>query len=228
MRRALQPLFVRVEPSLASAYRFLSQPPAPNLWGDRDVEHSWVAAHIPLGPGSGLDFGSGNTNLSLVAVRRGLHMLATDRIAAPWSFEHPDFMFVQGDAFALGLAPRSLDLIINCSTVEHLGLGRYGDPLDTDADLDGMQRLRDLLSPSGVMLLTIPVGVDTVMPKLHRIYGRQRLPRLLAGFSIAHCEFWVKNQANRWSLADEQAALSLPPTLHSYALGCFVLRSAPE
>src|SRR5438876_1976195 len=153
MRNPLQPFFARLEPSLASVYRILSQPPEPNLLGDRDIEHSWVAAHIPEGPGEGLDFGSGDTYLSLIAVRRGFDMLVTDRNPARWSFEHPAFRFVQADALTLGLRPASFDLVINCSTVEHLGLGRYGDALEPDADLEGMRRLRELLKPSGAMLL---------------------------------------------------------------------------
>src|SRR5215470_11698347 len=121
MRRVLQPLFARLEPTLSSAYRYLNEPPKPNLRGDRDVEHSWVAANVPEGPDSGLDFGSGPSHLGLVAVRRGFHMLVTDRMPIDWPFEHPEFKFVRGDALALNIPNNSLDLIINCSTIEHLG-----------------------------------------------------------------------------------------------------------
>ena len=150
----LQPLFARLEPSLASIYRQLSQPPAPNLWGDRDIEHYWVAAYVPDGPGEGLDFGSGDSHLSLVAARRGFRMLASDLNPVQSAFQHPAVRFVQADALALPPPPQSFDLILNCSTIEHLGLGRYGDRVDPDADLKGMSRLHDLLKPTGIMLLT--------------------------------------------------------------------------
>lgn len=216
-------LFTRLEPSLVSLYRQLSQAPAPNLWGDRDIEHSWIAANIPVGPGRGLDFGSGDTHLSLVAVRRGFRMTVCDRNPIRWPFEHPDFMFVQSDALELSLPQNSLDLIVNCSTIEHLGLGRYGDAHDSAADLDGMRRLRELLNTTGVMLLTVPVGQDRVYQYLHRIYGRVRLPLLLEGYAVQEREYWTKNAANRWALASEDAALDWVSTDYVYALGCFVL-----
>ncbi len=203
----LQPLFARLEPSLASIYRQLSQPPAPNLWGDRDIEHSWVAAYVPDGPGEGLDFGSGDSHLSLVAARRGFRMLASDLNPVQWSFQHPSVRFVQADALALPLPPQSFDLILNCSTIEHLGLGRYGDRVDPDADLKGMSRLHDLLKPTGIMLLTTPVGIDTVYSPLHRIYGHARLPRLLGHFSVTRNKYCAKKSDNVWSLVDENTAL---------------------
>lgn len=153
-------------------------------------------------------------------------MIVTDRSSIQWPFEHADFRFIQGDAVQLEVPNKSLDLIINCSTIEHLGLERYGDAGDVQADLKGMRRLRTFLKPSGVMLLTIPVGVDEVYPRLHRIYGRTRLPLLLNGFEIREQEFWSKNEANRWTLDSEDAVLTRPSTEHYYSLGCFVLSRA--
>ena len=227
IRGIVQPALARLEPWLARTYNSYRQPPPPNLWGDRHVEHAFVAAHTPPGPGQGLDFGSGDSNLALVAVERGLRMMATDRTPVRFPFEHPGFTFVQADAFDLNIAAASLDLIINCSTIEHLGLGRYGDPLDPDGDLEGMRRLRGLLKTSGVMVLSTPVGIDAVHAPLHRVYGRSRLPRLLDGWTATTREFWVKNAANRWTLAMEDEALSWRSRPHSYALGCFVLAPAP-
>ncbi len=219
----LRPIIAQIEPTLTAVYRYVSQPPTPNLRGDRDIEHSWIAARMPEGPGQGLDFGSGDSHLSLVAIRRGFQMTAADRSYIDWPFEHPAFTFVQGDALARGLPAQSFGLIINCSTIEHLGLGRYGDRYDAQADLDGMRQLRSLLKTDGVLLMTVPVGIDAVYPRVHRVYGRTRLPLLLEGFVIREREFWTKNDQNRWNLASEDAALNWASTDYAYALGCFVL-----
>jgi hypothetical protein len=197
--------------------------PPPNLQGDRDIEHSWVAANLPDGSGLGLDFGSGDTNLALIAARRGFLMVATDRSAVNWWFEYPGFSFRRADALEIAFLQESLALVINCSTIEHLGLGRYGDRLDSEADLKGMEHLRSLLAPEGIMLLTIPVGMDSVYPRLHRVYGRTRLPLLLDGYAKVREEYWIKNADNRWVLVSEDRALTQPTTSHSYGLGCFVL-----
>lgn len=78
--------------------------------------------------------------------------------------------------------PRRFDAAISISSIEHDGLGRYGDPLNPDGDLQAMQRFRELLEPGGTLFLSVPVGPDAVVWNAHRIYGPRRLPRLFAGW----------------------------------------------
>ena len=71
------------------------------------------------------------------------------------------------------------DCILNISSVEHDGLGRYGDPINPDGDLETMNLLRSYLKLNGLMFLTVPVGNDSIIFNHHRIYGKHRLPKLL-------------------------------------------------
>jgi len=203
-----------------------------NLLGDRDVEWSFVAAHLPPGPGHAFDFGSGPSYVSLVAAQRGFQVVALDleRRAFPWS--HPQVQFVWGDLLELELPANHFDVVINCSTVEHVGLaGRFGisDPRP-EGDLESMARLFDLLKPGGIMLLTIPCGRDAVFAPLHRVYGVNRLPRLVQGYEMVRSSFWIKEEENRWIPSNRQTALGYEayadlanPSNCTYALGCFVL-----
>ena len=195
------------------------------LRGDRDVEWSWVVGKMPPGPGAALDLGCASTWMGLAATRRGYDVTAIDLKPARWLYTHPGLRFVQGDLLKLDLAPASFNLIINCSTVEHIGLEeRHGSPERPDGDLEAMARLRELTKPGGTMLLTIPVGVDEVVFPLHRIYGRERLPRLLAGWDVEEREFWVKNERNQWQRCAGDEALDQRAQHGVFALGCFVLR----
>jgi hypothetical protein len=141
--------------------------------------------------------------------------------------------FVQGDILKLPLPKEHFDLVINCSTVEHVGLvGRYDITEScSDGDLEAMARLRELMKASSIMLLTIPVGQDAVFAPLCRVYGEKRLPSLLDGYIVEKEVFWVKDQKNHWALCDKETALtfkasasSWDPLQNVYALGCFVLR----
>jgi SAM-dependent methyltransferase len=203
-------------------------PRAVTLAGDRHVEWSWVAAQLPDGSGTALDFGARGSSLALVAAQRGLDVTAIDLKPARWHFEHPRIRFVHGDLLDLELDAGSFDVVLNCSTVEHVGLaGRYGVTRElSDGDLAAMGRLRELMRPGGVMLLTIPVGKDAVAAPLHRVYGEQRLPRLLEGLAVERQEFWVKAGDDRWQIRDRDRALAFaaPDPRTMYALGCFVLR----
>jgi len=206
----------------------------PNLLGDRDIEWSWVSAHIPSGPGEALDFGPGGSHLGLIAAQRGFEVTAIDLEPVHWYYVHQKLHFVQGDILKVDLPAKHFDLVINCSTVEHVGLaGRYGVTKSRpDGDLEAMARLKDLMKPGGVMLLTIPVGQDAVFVPLSRVYGARRLPQLLNGYRVEEDVFWVKDAENRWVLCDRDTALnfkasagSWDPLQNIYALGCFVLKN---
>jgi SAM-dependent methyltransferase len=196
------------------------------LTGDRDVEWSWIASQMPSGPGEALDFGSGGGRTGIVAVQRGFNVTAVDLEWTSWPYSHPRLRFVQGDILKLSLPEEHFDLVINCSTVEHVGLpGRYGvREHRRDGDLEAMGRLRSLMKPGAVMLLTIPVGRDAVFVSFHRVYGAKRLPALLEGYAVEGEEYWVKNSRNTWVLSDKCGALAREAGRRLYALGCFVLR----
>jgi SAM-dependent methyltransferase len=203
-----------------------------NLLGDRDIEWSWVASQMPAGPGNALDFGNGGSHLGLIATQRGFTVTAVDLGAVQWPYMHPQLRFVQGDILKLSLPVGHFDLVINCSTVEHVGLvGRYGVSDDRpDGDTEAMARLKELMKPGGVMLLTIPLGQDAAFAPLCRVYGAQRLPRLLDGYAVEKETYWVKDGANRWVICDQATALDFKASAGSwdalqnvYALGCFVL-----
>jgi hypothetical protein len=68
------------------------------------------------------------------------------------------------------------------SSFEHDGLGRYGDPLDQYGDLRAMEETHSLLVGGGILFLGVPLGLDTLVWNLHRIYGKLRLPLLLKGW----------------------------------------------
>ena len=210
---------------LAKLYDKLSEPPAPNLKGDRDVEYSWVAAHLPHGPGVALDFGCGPSYLGLVAARKGYQVTCVDLLPVRWYYEYPNLEFLQGDVRELSLRSEHYDLIINCSSIEHVGLaGRYGEQrAQEQADIETSALLRHLLKPGKPMLLTVPVGKDQVFPPLHRVYGENRLPMLLSGWEVASKEFWVKNNSNCWVSVLEKEALNYQASEYHYGLGLFVL-----
>jgi hypothetical protein len=75
------------------------------------------------------------------------------------------------------------DVAISFSSFEHDGLGRYGDPLNPNGDLEAMQVARDFLKNDGFMLFGVPQGEDCLVWNAHRIYGKNRLPLLLEGWS---------------------------------------------
>lgn len=80
--------------------------------------------------------------------------------------------------------PRKFDIILSISSIEHDGLGRYGDPVNPTADLEFMAMAKDkLLKEDGAMILAVPIGRDCLYWNANRVYGRLRLPLLLKGWN---------------------------------------------
>ncbi|KAJ8600231.1 hypothetical protein CTAYLR_001963 [Chrysophaeum taylorii] len=93
------------------------------------------------------------------------------------TFDHPMMRTVR----VVDFSPEKYDVILSASSLDHDGLGRYGDPIAPDGDLLSMDQYRPL---ANLTLLTVPVGPDLLAFNLMRIYGATRLPLLLAGYDL--------------------------------------------
>ena len=67
------------------------------------------------------------------------------------------------------------DVIISYSSIEHSGLGRYGDPLNPNGDIETMEQIYKSLNDGGLCFVGFPVGKDYLVWNAHRIYGEIRL-----------------------------------------------------
>jgi hypothetical protein len=86
------------------------------------------------------------------------------------------------------------DCIVTFSSIEHSGLGRYGDPLDPDGDIETMKAIRDNLKSNGLLIWGAPVGHDALVWNVHRIYGKIRIPLLFKDFEEIE---WVSCNKNK-------------------------------
>lgn len=171
-----------------------------------------------------LDFGSGNGMMALGAWFAGNDVVAVDLESEQYPFHPHRIEYVRGDVNQLRFEPHSFDQIINCSSVEHVGLvGRYGSADEPDGDLRAMEKLARALKPEGTMVLTIPVGVDAIHAPLHRIYGDVRLPRLLEHWEIREEHYWGKPTSDRFEPVTREQALAEVGSRSYYALGLYVV-----
>jgi SAM-dependent methyltransferase len=212
--------------AIQASNKIASSRGSPTLHGERWVEWSFTMARLAEGPGTTLDFGADVGFLSLAAAQRGHEVIALDRLPSALEYEHERVTHVEADILDRPLSERRFDQIVNCSSVEHVGLsGRYRSTEDMDGDLKAMAHMRVLLAPEGRMILTIPVGQDAICRPQHRIYGEQRLPRLLEGYRSEEEQYWHKPpKGDRWVQTDRSTALAVEGSATYYALGLLVLR----
>jgi hypothetical protein len=76
------------------------------------------------------------------------------------------------------------------------------------------------------MSFVAPVGQDAVFAPLHRVYGEQRLPRLVGDLEIVEESYRAKVDGPRWQPVDRATALAERGSPSYYAIGLFLLRRA--
>jgi SAM-dependent methyltransferase len=143
---------------------------------------------------------------SLVAL--SLAMLGYDVTAIdlrPYPFEHPKLRSVTGPVEDWDERPETFDAIVCLSTIEHVGLGAYGeDATDDRADIAAMKRMRELLKPGGLLVLTTRFGTAGE-DEFQRTYDRPRLEELLEGWQVEELTILRRDGDTSWSLADGSA-----------------------
>ncbi len=119
------------------------------------------------------------------------------------------------DLKKLPFADHSIESLSCMHTVEHIGLGRYGDELDPDGDLKAMEELKRVIKPGGSILFVTPVGKPRVEFNAHRIYSYEQIlgyfsPLTLKEFSLIPDTGGLIERADPALVKDQL-----------YACGCF-------
>lgn len=84
----------------------------------------------------------------------------------------PGMEFVKADAANMDLyAPGSVDSLSSLHVAEHIGLGRYGDPIDPDGCFIFMRNLSQILKVGGRLYFSVPIGAERLHFNAHRVFS---------------------------------------------------------
>ncbi len=78
---------------------------------------------------------------------------------------------IAGSVTSLPFADASLASLSCLHVIEHIGLGRYGDPLDPNGSLRAALELVRVLAPGGTLYLSVPIGRERVCFNAHRVFS---------------------------------------------------------
>jgi Caenorhabditis protein of unknown function, DUF268. len=105
---------------------------------------------------------------------------------------------------------------ISCMhTIEHIGLGRYGDELDVNGDIKAIAELIRVTRKGGDILFVTPVGRPVIQFNAHRIYSYEQIIEYFRGCAL-----------QEFALVPDAGGLISPadPALvkeQEYGCGCF-------
>ena len=80
-----------------------------------------------------------------------------------------------------GFATGSVDSLSCLHTIEHVGLGRYGDPVDPEGWVVAVRELARILAPGGRLYLGTPIGRERVCFNSERVFSPKTILEALSG-----------------------------------------------
>jgi len=122
------------------------------------------------------------------------------------------------DLYDLSFESNSISSLSCMHVVEHIGLGRYGDPLDYDGDLKAIKELKRVLKPNGNLLFVVPIGKPKIMFNAHRIYGYDQILQYFGDLQLV--EFSLIPD-NGFEVGIQKNATKEMADIQEYGCGCF-------
>ncbi len=128
---------------------------------------------------------------------------------------------VAGNIVALPFEDDSVRSISCMHVVEHIGLGRYGDPVDPAGDLKAISELVRVLAVDGNLLFVVPVGKPKVMFNAHRVYAYEQIMAYFAALNLVSFALISEHQEDGGL---NFAATGKDVAGQNYGCGCFWFR----
>jgi hypothetical protein len=84
---------------------------------------------------------------------------------------HPNIEFHQADVMLWDVGNEITDSLSCLHTIEHFGLGRYGDSINPRGHITGLENLVKMLAPNGTIYISFPIGnTNEVHFNAHRVF----------------------------------------------------------
>lgn len=124
----------------------------------------------------------------------------------------------KGDLNALPFENESIYSISCMHTIEHIGLGRYGDNIDYDGDLKAINELKRVVKKGGNLLFVTPVGEPKIQYNAHRVYSYKQILSYFNGFDLKEFSLIPDNEEQGGIISDAKPEMT---DAQNYGCGCF-------
>lgn len=102
-------------------------------------------------------------------------------------------------------------------TIEHIGLGRYGDPIDPNGDRRALSELQRVVAEGGSLLIVVPIGKPRIQYNSHRIYDPEMIKEMLPDLQL-HTWSLLPDDSTDGLIEDPSRDFALQ---QRYGCGCF-------
>jgi SAM-dependent methyltransferase len=165
-----------------------------DIWAFRKVLESGAPEHVDVG--SKIDyvgFLTAVTKVTFIDIRP-LHADLANLTCKP------------GSILSMPFPDDSVPSLSCLHVAEHVGLGRYGDPLDPLGTVKACRELARVLAPGGNLYFGIPVGKPRVCFNAHRIHSCEQILVCFEGLRLV--EFSFVDDAGRFIVDADRTSAS--------------------
>lgn len=100
----------------------------------------------------------------------------------PLSLQLDTINFLEGSILNLPFSDNSINSLSSLCVIEHIGLGRYGDPLDPSGSEKAFKEITRVLNIGGDFYMSVPIEeVNKVYFNAHRAFNEEYLLKQLLG-----------------------------------------------
>jgi len=142
------------------------------LWALKKIEKLNPKKHVDVG--SQLNFG---LTLSLTIP---VEFIDLRKLNISW----PNYTMLVGSILNLPYEKNSLESLSCMHVIEHIGLGRYGDPLDPNGSIEAAKELSRVVKQGGSLLLTTPIGKSKIAFNSHRIHTTVEIIKMFSTLKL--------------------------------------------
>lgn len=142
---------------------------------------AWLARKIAARlPGLHVDIGSSVLTISVLSA----HATTVFMDYRSLKVKLPNLHSIAGSVVHLPFARQGIDSLSCMHVLEHIGLGRYGDPIDPEGSRKAATELASVVGPGGRLYLTVPVGRSRVCFNAHRVFPPQEILDMFPGLRL--------------------------------------------
>ena len=109
-------------------------------------------------------------------------------------------------------------------TIEHFGLGRYGDPVNPNGYRKGIEGLTKLVADNGMFYISVPVGSARVEFNANRVFDPIHIIECVEQYSFNISHFYLVEPNGRVNSSENYQELINIAAKKDYSLGIFVFK----
>jgi SAM-dependent methyltransferase len=142
------------------------------IWAFRSIAERDIQFHIDVG-----------SQVNLVGILTTVIPVVFLDIR-PFSAQLSNYSGVAASFLALPFRDETVPSISSLHVIEHIGLGRYGDPIDPLGSIKAAKELVRVLAPGGLAYISVPIGRPRVQFNGQRIFAVTDVLKLFGGLKL--------------------------------------------